>query len=100
MYELTVAGTLGLAEKIMSGKVRKIATATDKAERFLNERIFEGLAVVIGWMDPLREEYKNSVDDEVNVKAVVAIIISQIHLKESGTERTNSLPDGTHPQPT
>lgn len=46
--ELTVDGTLGLAEKIRRGTVRRTATATERADRVLKERILAGLVVVIG----------------------------------------------------
>jgi hypothetical protein len=63
---------LELVENNTEGNVKSMATATDKADRILNERILEGLAVVIGCVVLLKAAYSGSVEDEVNTKAMVA----------------------------
>lgn len=44
---------------------------TDRTERSSKERNLEGLAVVIGCLEPLRDVYRDSVDEDVNAKAIV-----------------------------
>lgn len=65
--------TLGEAEKNRSGRVNATATATDIMDRVLKERDVDLLAVVIGGVPAFKEEYRESVEYDVNVKAIVAI---------------------------
>jgi hypothetical protein len=64
-----------LAENRISGNVRSIAVDTDRADRILNDRVLEVLTVVIGWVVPFSEAYNGRVEDEVNAKAIVAIVL-------------------------
>lgn len=46
MKALTVSGSFGRAENRTSGRVRRTATNTDKADRILNERVLGVFTVV------------------------------------------------------
>ena len=58
----------------MSGRVRSTAKDTDRADKILNDRVLEVLTVVMGWVVPFNEAYNGRVEDEVNAKAIVAIV--------------------------
>jgi hypothetical protein len=69
---LTGSELVGLAENIISGSVRSIAKATDRADRILNDRVLDVLTVEIGWVVPFSEAYNGRVEEEVNAKAIAA----------------------------
>jgi len=103
LKRLTGPGTVtcGLAAKNTSGTVRRNATATERADRVLNDRNLESLIVVIGGAAPRRDAYNDKVDEEVKAKARVADALMSIDRSEVEREErlTDSLPEGTHSKP-
>lgn len=73
MGGLTVSRTFREAAKKRSGRVDATATATERIDRVLKERDVDLLAVVIGGVPAFKEEYRESVQYDVKVKAIVAI---------------------------
>lgn len=77
--------------------MKQIARATDMIEISLNEResgLFEA-AEFAACVLAFREAYKVRVEDEVNVKAIVAV--KDIRIRKKCTNiPTNALPKGTH----
>jgi hypothetical protein len=100
-----VEGSLGKAAKNMRGKVMIKAMTTVKKEMVRKER---GLTVflVVGTSrlklnaPAFNEAYRFNVEDDVNAKAIVAIVSKSVFCQiEVGEAHTYSFPQSSHSEP-
>lgn len=69
---LTMTGRFGDAARNARGRVKPRAANEDARQRVLNERGVELLAVVTTRLPAFKDAYRDRVEPEVKVKAVVA----------------------------